>query len=384
VKELEKDKKVFLAIGAPIYAFLGFFFATYYFQLTTFFGIILVIGLLGFLRKRRIWLRLTKAGLLTFIFCLIMFNNVLQWQTQFARRLPGGRQSLIEPNNPNIIALKEEFLIWHNDTYSTNFTSLSESTWEELELKMERVDYFVRTVKMEYKFDTNAPYYYYDHLPTIDEIFASDLDGDGKLQDDCDGITLVTCSLLRNMGYNAWIAEVEIHYHTMVFPAGADPHTEEGFNQRINLYNSENRPAYIMFNTEELIIPPTRPIYLSLWDVFLADSIYRYIGEFLTGDLLGVNLYLMLIIDAVALLIIAMALTALVKAGQPLEALEKKGRRKKLLNISFTNEIFLSKGFILLYFLTVNGFGYLGTLTLGILLITIFRITDYRIKKLSR
>ncbi len=385
---LDKDKKIFILIGIPIFSFLGLFFATFYFQITAFFIIILSIGFLGFLRKRRFWLQLTKAGLLVFVFYLIMFNNVVQTPSQIARRMPGGRQALIEPNNPKIEELRQKFLIWDNNTYpSNNFTSLSDSIRLELEEKLDRVDDYIHGHNyslIEYTYDTNAPYYYYDYLPTIDEIFASDTDGDGQLQDDCDGITLVTCSLLIHMGYNAWIAEVEIHYHTMVFPGGADPHTEAGFNQRVNLYNSDNRPAYIMFNTEELIIPPTRPIYLSFWDVFLADSIYRYIADFLTGDLIGVNSYLMLIIDAVAIFIIAMALTLFVKAGESLKALEKKIRRNKLLKITFMNSIILAVGMFLIYFFSTYGFGYLGSLTLGILLISIFRITDYAIKRISR
>ena len=385
MRKLDKDKKVFLAIGLPIFIFLGGFFSTHYFQITAFFIVIFTFAALGLLRKKRFWLQLTKVGFFTFVFYLIMFNNVIHLPSQFARRMPGARQALIEPNHIKIIETKQNFLLWDDNRYTTNFTSLSDSNRTELEWKMARVDYYIHYVVFEYKFDTSAPYYYYDHLPTIDEIFVSDIDGDGKLQDDCDGITLVTCSLLLNMGYNAWIAEVEFHYHTMVFPAGIDPHTEEGFNQRISLYNSNNRAAYIMFNTEELIIPPTRPIYLSFFDVFYGDSLYdNYLVPFLTGDFFNLQAYIMIIIDYIALLIISIGLTIYVKAGEPLENLEKKDRHRKILKISFINSLICSAGLFAIYIFSLSGLGFLGTLILGGLFISVFRFTDFAIKKISR
>ena len=385
MRKLDKDKKIFLGVGLPIFIFLILFYATHYFQITVFFIAILIFAAVGLTRKDRIWLRITKIGLFTFIFYIIMFNNLVHLPSQFVRRFPGGRNALIEPNNPNIEKTKQEFYIWDNDTYVVNFTSLDDNNRTELEWKMARVDRFVYHEKMEYTFDTNKPYYYYDFLPTIDEIFMSDTDNNGRLEDDCDGITLVTASLLLNMGYNAWIEEVEFHYHTRMFPAGADPKTSDGYALGIDLYNSWGRPPYIMFNQTETIIPPNRPIYLSIFDVLTGTSLYEnYLVDFLDGSYFGLSPYIMIFIAYAALLIISIGLTIFVKVGNSLESLEKKVRRKKLLKISFVNSFISSGGMFALYMFSVNGMGFLGTLILGLIFISVFRFTDYALKRISR
>ena len=55
MRELDKDKKIFIVIGIPIFIFLGLFFATHYFQISALFIVLLIIAALGLLRKRGFW-----------------------------------------------------------------------------------------------------------------------------------------------------------------------------------------------------------------------------------------------------------------------------------------------------------------------------------------
>jgi hypothetical protein len=52
-----------------------------------------------------------------------------------------------------------------------------------------------------------------DHLPTVDEVFA-------KGRDDCDGRAVVAASLLRRMGYDAWLVSDLKHVWVAARPAG--------------------------------------------------------------------------------------------------------------------------------------------------------------------
>lgn len=377
-KDLSHGKKWFIILGIPIHLFLLLFFMTHYFQITAFFLIIYVIFFISLIRKEQIWLRLTKIGFLTLIVYLIMFNNVTQLPNQFARRLPGGRQALLEPNNTNIIEFKQDFYDWHLEKYGESYENLPETTTDELELKLKRVDYYIRVERVDYEYDISAPYYYYDHFPTIDEIFASDIDGDGYLQDDCDGITFLTVSLLLNMGYNAWVVEVEFHYHTMVFRESVDPKTKEGFEQGIKLYNSRNKPPYLLFNQEEMIIPPTHSILMSFIDVYTGEAMFEsYLRRFMDGTYFNLNLYIMLVITYVLMLILSVLINLLTKAGKEINKIDKKEKRFGLLKKSFIISIVAYCGILALYFIGQMNLGFLGTTILAITLILSFRISDH-------
>lgn len=384
-KELDKDKKIFVVIGIPCFIFLILFFCTYYFEFTVFFLMIMSIFIGGFLKKDRKYLRLTKIGFFTFIIYIFMFYNITQLPNQFQRRLPGGRNKLIEPNNPNIEGLRKDFEDWHLETYNDTFDNLPEDERDDFETKMERVDYYVREIRMEYTYDINAPYYYYDHLPTIDEIFKRDLDDDGKLEDDCDGITIVTVSLLLNLGYNAWAAETEFHYFTLVFQEGDNPKTKKGFEQAVYLYNSQKHPAYLMFNEEETIIPPTQPIYLSVYDVFTGTILWEsYFLGFFEGRYFSVSIFVLIPLTYVICLLLSIILTYAVKSGTSLKEVDKQKRRKQMIKIIMINSFICSFLVFLLFFVSVISFGEIGNAILIAGLIAIFRYTDPKISKLKK
>jgi hypothetical protein len=384
MRELDKDKKVFLAVGLPIFVFLTIFYATHYFQITAFFLIILGIAFGALFRIDRIYMRLTKIGLLTFVVYVIMFSNFLQLPNQFVRRMPGGRQALLEPNHPKVVQFQQDFYDWHEVTYGVNFSDVDESTREKLAIKLYQVDNYTRKVRMKYQYDIYPPYLYYDHLPTIDEIFASDIDGDGKLNDDCDGITILTVSLLLSMGYNAYVAEVEFHYHTKVFAVGINPKTTEGYVQAINLYSWGNDPAYLLFNETELFVPPTEPIYTSFINVLFAPKMWEsyYLGVF-TGDYFTIPIYVLIPALYVICFLLAILITYYGKVGFSLKHLDKKERRKKFWRTTFINSLLCSVLIGALFVVSFYGFAFLGNITLGIGLITVFRFTDFKMKRIS-
>jgi len=381
LRTLDKDKKVFLFIGLPAFIFLIFAILTHYVQFSVFFIIIIAIAALGLLRRNKIWLRLTKVSVFGIIAYFVLFNNVLLLPSQIARRLPGGRNSLLEPQHAKIIEFKGDFETWYEDRYFENFSDTSEATREDLETKLKRVDYYVRGVRCEYTFDIYAPYFFYDHIPTIDEIFTSDSDGDGKLQDDCDGLSILTVSLLLNYGYNAFISECEWHWHTLVFPDGADPTTEAGFEQAIYIYNSQGRQTYFIFNETDVIIPPHRPLLLSAYEVFTGERTYtNYLMGFFEGDYIKLDFLPMLAVIFAILFLLSMAITFYTKIGIVSKDRDKKIRRKRFLFTNLLTSLFISLGVFIIYWFTVSGLAAYCNLVVCIMFIFAFRFTEYLIK----
>ncbi|TFG21915.1 MAG: hypothetical protein EU533_04875, partial [Promethearchaeota archaeon] len=354
-KELDKDTKTFLLIGAPIVVFLTLFLIISYVQISMFFLLILGIAAGGLLKRKRIKLRATKVAILVLVIYLFMFYNLLHLPSQIERRLPQGRNHLLEPNNPKIKEFRDEFYKWHLDKYNASFADLKEDSRADLELKLLRLDYYVRRVRMEYTYDTNPPYFYYDHLPTIDEIFESDSNNNGKLEDDCDGITILTASVLLRMGYNAWVAEVDYHYHTMVFDDDDDPHKTKGYNNAILLYNSKSKPAYIIFNEEETIFPPTRPLYISIFEIFTGRTMWEsYFLGFFHGKYFNIPFLLMIPLSYTILVLLSYVMIKFVALSESVEDLDKKRKRRTNRNTSLKLSLVLSLGAFLLYIISAT------------------------------
>lgn len=350
----------------------------------------LVVLLLGLVRKEKLWNRLTKVSIIMVIIFFVHFYNVIHLPTQFERNLSGGRQALLEPDHPEIKKLENDFLEWHSEEYNVSFDSLNDEDEEELTLKMKRLDYYIRTEVIEYTSDGEAPYYTSDYTATLDEIFESDTDGDGLLQDDCDGITVVTVSLLLHMGYNAYVSECLSHWNSIVFPEGEDPHTIKGFNNGIHLYNSWGRPSYYVFNEEELFTPPDRPIFISMYELFIEDKSYWEYVEFVRGDTIPLPGILAPIV-AVLLLYAILCLVSLivyyiVRFGLPQMPSIKEKKVKWFMNMKILKTVFwvsLIASFtaFLMYWFLISILGSFATLLLCGTFISGFRYTEFRIKK---
>ncbi len=223
---MNRDKKIFLCVGLPLLIFLGFIMATFYMILTVFAGIILAALIGGTLRRDRVWKRLTRLAVIFFMVFVILFPNVTRWPEQIARRLPGGRQALIEPTYPGFPELNASFHAWHLWYYEGLAFEDQPTLWD----KVHSVDLYIRANRTEYTFDyTNPLYMLNDHLPTVDQVVHSNTTVGGVWHDDCDGMTMVTASFLIYLGYNAFISETYFHWQTIVFPTGVDPHTVAGY-----------------------------------------------------------------------------------------------------------------------------------------------------------
>ncbi|MHA1147644.1 MAG: hypothetical protein ACTSR8_05320 [Promethearchaeota archaeon] len=389
-KELESQKKYFIIIGIPCFLFVFFILFNFYILFTTSYLMFLVVLLLGLIRKEKIWNRLTKISIIMVIMFFINYYNFTHISTRFERNLPGSRQSLLEPDHPEIKKLEKRFLEWHLDKYNITFDSLNDDDYEDLQLKMRRLDYYIHTEVIEYTYDSDAPYYDGDYTATLDEIFESDTDGDGLLQDDCDGITVVTVSLLLHMGYNAYVSECLSHWNSIVFPEGEDPHTVEGFNKGIHLYNPWGRPSYYIFNEEELFTPPDRPIYVSMYELFIEDKSYGDYIDFVRGYYLPFSgwcaILLSLLLLYAILCLIAIIMYHIVRIGLPQMPSIKEKKLKWFINKSILKTIFytsLIASFIafLMYWFIISILGSFATLLLCGAFIIGSRYVEYRIKR---
>ncbi len=276
---MNRDKKIFLCVGLPLLVFIGFIMITFYMILTVFASVILAALIGGTLRRDRAWKRLTRLAVIFFMVFVILFPNVTRWPEQIARRLPGGRQALLEPTYPGFPALNTSFHEYYLWKAGIPFESAPD-----FENATRSVDEYIRRNRTQYTFDyTNPLYMLNDHLPTVDEVFHSDYDSDGKWEDDCDGMTVVTASFLIYLGYNAFISETYFHWQTIVFPTGADPHTEAGYLQGIVLYRinpDELNLSFYLFNQTDMFIAPT----LTVWDGIRDNIFDSWIVDSIFGD----------------------------------------------------------------------------------------------------
>ncbi len=276
---MNRDKKIFLCVGLPLLVFLGFIMVNFYMILTVFAGIILAALIGGTLRRDRIWKRLTRLSVIFFMVFVILFPNVTRWPEQIARRLPGGRQALIEPTYSGFPALNvsfHEYYLWKTGIPFESAPSFENAT--------DMVDRYIRTNRTVYTFDyTNPLYMLNDHLPTVDQVFHSNFTNGGVWHDDCDGMTIVTASFLIYLGYNAFISETYFHWQTIVFPAGADPNTVVGYKQGHVLYRinpDELNLSFYLFNQTEMLIAPT----LTVWDGIRDNIFDSWIVDSIFGD----------------------------------------------------------------------------------------------------
>jgi len=307
--------------------------------------------------------------------------NIFHLPGQFVRHSPGGRQNLLEPEHPELAGLNASFYTWHQGRFGVSFDSLNETTHEELELKMVRVDYWLRNWVIKWMTDTGAPYYTNDHVATLDEIFASDTNGDGVLEDDCDGIAVLTVSLLLHMGYNAFVSECMSHWHTIVFPVGSDPKTLEGFENGIHLYNSWGRPTYYIFNETEVIIPPARPIVLSMYEIFMDAGTYEDFAYIYLDAEDDISLIVSILITYGGLLVAAIMVYFIVKIDLPRSELDKRSKRRRMAKTMVNNSLIGAFAAFIIFWFAFSGMGGYGTLLLASTVVLVARYTEFRIMK---
>ncbi len=388
-KNFGLEKKIFIYLGIPCLIFVFYVMFNFYLLFSFSYAIFFIVLCLGLISKKNFYNRMIKISVIMVIIFFINFYNIFLVPSQLVRHSYGGRQNLLEPEHPEIKKLKDKFLTWHLETYNVSFDDLDDNNREELELKLMRLDYYIRNKIFEYTPDSEAPYYTSEHVASLDEIFASDMDGDGLLQDDCDGITVLTVSLLLNMNYNAFVAECSGHWNSIVFPKGCNPKTEEGFKQGIHLYNPWKRPSYYIFNQTEVIIPPGRPLYLSMYELLLDDNAYWDYVYFILGYYLDLPIFLNILILYGIFILLGFIIFHIVRIGIP----EMPSIKKKKIKWFFSKDIFIISfklsliasfvGFLVFWFV-ISNLGSLVTIILSLSFIFAFRYTEYAIKLQSK
>lgn len=380
-KKLEKEKKRFIYIGLPCFIFVFYVLLNFYILFAASYAVYCIAVVAALVRKRHPYNSLTRAAVLMVVIFLVINYNIFHLTGQFIRHSPGGRQNLLEPNHPELAGLNKTFYSWHQTNYGVSFDSLNETTHEELALKMERVDFWLRSRVIKWMTDSGAPYYTNDHVATLDEIFASDTNGDGILEDDCDGIAVLTVSLLLHMGYNAFVSECMSHWHTIVFPVGSDPKTIEGFEEGIHLYNSWGRPTYYIFNQTEVIVPLARPVILSMYEIFMEAGTYEDFANTFLGAEDEVGLIISILMTYGLLLVAAISVYFVVKIDLPRSEMEKKSKRKRMVQTIFNNSLIGAFAAFIIFWFAFSGLGGFGTLIIASTVVLIARYTEFRIVK---
>lgn len=236
--------RAFWVLGLPcwILTILLFPFSWFAGTLFTFVQIIAFYFVILHGRKQDRIQQLTKMGLILMVIEVASFIAMVEqptfWGQQLARSYD--LSLLITPEDENVQLLKQEFEGWlatspnvtyaHYSTYFDNgllkwewyswdwavYNGLNWSDLDELERSMV-IDYYIQTYIVNWTSDTEV-YGVADYKATPHEVLAQNLANGwtAPARDDCDGIAVVTVSLLRNYHIAAYIAEGKAHWFTAV------------------------------------------------------------------------------------------------------------------------------------------------------------------------
>ncbi|MHA1268284.1 MAG: hypothetical protein ACTSPY_00735 [Candidatus Helarchaeota archaeon] len=304
---MKKQELLFLIIGMPTIIFFLFILSQSFVIIGSFMTVFLIVFIIGFcLHKKDLALNLTKLGILLFLLLFILYPNPLDWGNQINRRI--NKHQLITPNDPKIALLNQSFFVWYKDKNDTYFGSPTSTAFKDLDevIQVKIVQFYLYNRSnpdriLHYSYDFfNPPRLAYDHLATVNEILNENATYG---TDDCDGIAVVTCSLLTFMGYDAYIAEGDSHWWTVVFFNGSHDWSQ-GNPIQLNWWPSVGN-AYFIFNRYYLII--TQPIMYSIANVLSETGNYIY-GDFYYDVLMGeyINPILAWVLVIIILLVLAL------------------------------------------------------------------------------
>jgi hypothetical protein len=330
---------------------------------------VIIILIAGTMSKTKRTIRFSKIWI-TIAIMMLFVNPPQSWTPQFTRRWGDNRTDLINPKHSFMTELNSSFQQWFDGKYNKSFNQEMD-----FEIQVRAVDIFIREVIFIYTLDQYNYPWSIDHLPTIDEILAT-TDDEGKLHDDCDGISIITTSFLINLGFlNTYISEVTYHYHTMVFQEGIDPKTKEGYKQGISLYKGRvlvdnDKQSYYLFNQTEIFVPEGRPIYKSVFEIYTDGNVWKFdITELYSGEITGLPVFLnyagiyVLFLGVSAFLISWVQMGLIKKVGKKDKAMKKheesKSKEKKREKLKL---LFLI-GTILYFALTLNNIIAMGALS---------------------
>ena len=286
-KTAPPGKRLFVFLGIPllllnfIIGFLGLVTGI----LITIFDFLWVYALVIWGTKDNLYNRWLKLSIILFSmqmsYLIYSVSNPLYWPSEL--RIGYDRSHLITPNDPNVLILREQFekwldshpnatnihySIWYHDgyrkyeNYAGYWYNLYNITWSNLTDigKLMVVDYYIQNIVMEYEYDLPT-YGYNDFKATPNQILQSWVDSNFTIpaKDDCDGSAVVTVSLLKNLGYDAYIGSGKGHWFTVV----KLPH----YDYEIFLNTWQTIKTYAYFNETTVFV--TQSPIMTLLDIIL-------------------------------------------------------------------------------------------------------------------
>jgi len=270
---MRNSKKLFLIVGLPILAFCLFIMAIYYVIHIVWFLTVGGVYLIATYRKKRKYLNLTKLALVLFLYFAFICINPLYWPSQISRHLDRG--SLITPNAQCIVDLNASFVA------SASFNGpYNRSTLQGQMDELSDIQNFIYDPGnnpndwIDYVYDFFQYPGVFDHVPTPEEVLANRLD-------DCDGIAVVTVSLLVRLGFEAYVAESDSHWWTYVRIYGEDLNSSlRGRTYTViylNWWEAIGDP-YVIFNQTSVTI--MQPLYAAWWDQMTDEYYTEIIQEY--------------------------------------------------------------------------------------------------------
>lgn len=128
--------------------------------------------------------------------------------------------------------------------------------------------------RLDYVYDSSQYSGVLDHIPTPSEVLKN-------RKDDCDGIAVVTVSLLTRRGYEAYVAESNFHWWTYVKLSGENLHSDIDAKASSVLYLNwweDIGEPYVIFDRASVIFK--QPVWVSWVDIMTEEYPYELLQDF--------------------------------------------------------------------------------------------------------
>lgn len=239
-----RSRFLFLLFGIPMTIFMVLVCFSYFVFATVMIFVplaALALAMLPRAIKTRKWY--TYLLKIDFIFLFVyagLVPNPAYWGSQVARRLD--HQLLITPDEPMVQALNGTGELW--DYIDAHWSKTPGEFFNEtIDYQARRIYWYVQSlISYEYDIDNN---WVFDYAATPKEVLTAG-------QDDCQGISCTTVSLLIYLGFEAYVCEIPFHWYIRVY------YTNETDGQRtfIDLYRSSDDPdPFYIFNATHAWYP---------------------------------------------------------------------------------------------------------------------------------
>ncbi|MFX0101542.1 MAG: hypothetical protein ACFFCS_18345 [Candidatus Hodarchaeota archaeon] len=231
-----RSRFFFIFVGIPLTAFMIIIFLSYFVFATIMMFLPITCIALAMLPKaiktKKWYLYVLKIDVIFFFTYLGLVPNPTYWPSQIHRRLDHGL--LITPDEPMVQSLNDTDKLWDyiNDRYGQTPQQLFS---EPVDVQVYRIYRYVRSL-IDYTYDIDNNWVF-DYAATPKEVLT-------KGQDDCQGISCTTVSLLVYLGYDAYVAEIPFHWYIRVYYDDSN-----GTRTFTDLYRSSDQPdPFYLFN----------------------------------------------------------------------------------------------------------------------------------------